>query len=67
MGIFALAAYWYVERPSMQDYLFNHVATDDYLIKEQEEQNTALLDKLSIFRTEQDQTAPCSMMPQTAC
>lgn len=67
MGIFALAAYWYVERCSMHDYLLNHVATDEYLRQEHAAQNTGLLKKLSIFRPKQDFMQSCSFGPQWAC
>jgi hypothetical protein len=50
MGLFALAAYWYVERSSLKDYLFNHVVTDEYLREEHAQKNKSNLKKISIFQ-----------------
>jgi hypothetical protein len=49
MGLFALAAYWYVERSSLRDYLYDNVSTDECLRKDAAEINTKNLSLLGFF------------------
>ena len=49
MGLFALAAYWYVERSSLRDYLYDNVSTDECLRKDAAETNTKNLSLLGFF------------------
>lgn len=54
MGLFALAAYWYVERSSLRDYLYDNVSTDECIRKDAAEKNTKNLSLLRFFDMQQE-------------